>query len=246
MKRDKLCSIIIPNYNSNKKLNKTFKSLFEQDKELYELIIVDSCSTDESVELIKKYEWLIDKTIIEKDNGIYDAMNKGINCASGEYIYFLGAGDTLASGILKTIEVKLIKKGCNLIYGNVYFGEDKKNICYGKFNKLKLSKKNICHQAIFYSYNIFDLIGFYDTKYRILSDYAFNILCFGNKTIKKIYINDIIATFELNGISSNNVDKEFYKDYFQLIKRNLGMYIWIIRIFRNRIRNMVKRISRKR
>lgn len=218
--KEKFCSIIIPNYNSNKKLDYTFRSLLQQDKELFELIIVDGYSIDESIEIIKKCEYIIDKCIIEKDNGIYDAMNKGIKQSTGQYLYFLGAGDTVTPGILQTIENKFPKEGYNFIYGNVYLGEDKKRIYNGSFDILKLLRQNICHQSIFYSRNIFDLIGLYDNKYKILSDYAFNISCFGNKKIKKAYIDDIIAVFEGNGISSNVIDKEFIKDKFQLIKKN--------------------------
>lgn len=242
MVKEKLCSIIIPNYNSNKMLEKTFLSLLQQSKELFELIIVDSCSTDESMKIIKKYQHIIDKCIIEKDNGIYDAMNKGINQATGQYLYFLGAGDELTPAILQTIVNRLPQKGYNFVYGNVYFGQDKKKIYDGRFNKLKLSRKNICHQSIFYSRNIFELIGLYDIRYKISSDFTFNISCFGNEKIKKIYINEIIATYDTNGISSNVPDKEFVKEQFKLIRENLGLKIWIIRVFKRKLGNLLRKI----
>lgn len=86
-------SIITVNFNNAVGLERTIESVVRQPKELYEYIIIDGGSTDGSVEIIKKYEQYVTYWTSEKDNGIYDAMNKGIKEASGDFCNFLNSGD---------------------------------------------------------------------------------------------------------------------------------------------------------
>ena len=105
----KKISIVTINLNMKDGLKKSIKSLMAQNlKGDIEYIVVDGASTDGSLEIIESYKNNIDKALVEKDNGIFDAMNKGIKLASGEYIYFLNSGDEFASeNILKTIVEKI-------------------------------------------------------------------------------------------------------------------------------------------
>lgn len=221
MLEGKLFSIITPTYNCTAKIEKTIQSVLSQNMTLFEYIIIDGLSTDGTMEKVKKYSSYI-KLIFEKDNGVYDAMNKGINIASGKYLYFLGAGDQLKDGVLEKINLIVPRSNLNFIYGNVYRLDQ--NVIYdGLFNKSKLNKRNICHQAIFYERNIFSIIGKFDLKYKIKADYAFNLKCFGCEEIKKNYINEVIADYEGFGLSSKYVDENFTEDRPRLIKDNLGI-----------------------
>ncbi|MEJ7711150.1 MAG: glycosyltransferase [Pyrinomonadaceae bacterium] len=83
----KLFSILTPTYNCGRKLEKTIRSVLSQDKSLYEYIIIDGCSTDETSSVVEKYSNAV-KFVSEKDEGVYDAMNKGIDMATGRYLYF--------------------------------------------------------------------------------------------------------------------------------------------------------------
>jgi glycosyltransferase involved in cell wall biosynthesis len=216
----KIFSIITPTYNCAAKIKKTIESVLSQNKSLFEYIIVDGLSDDGTSEEIEKYSDEI-KLIVGKDKGVYDAMNKGIDIASGNYLYFLGAGDQLKEGILEKIKPIMPQDGLSFVYGNVY-RLDHNRIYDGQFKKHKLSKRNICHQAIFYERNIFDLVGKYDLKFRTKADYALNLRCFGCREIDKIYVNEVIAEYEGFGLSSDKEDEDFMKEKPKLIKECLG------------------------
>lgn len=123
-------SIITVNFNNNKGLIATLNSIKNQSFTSYEHIIIDACSTDGSKETIIKYSketshlayW-----VSEKDNGIYDGMNKGIEHASGEYLYFLNSGDCLIKDVLRHIPFD----GTQYIYGNIKLYQQTKIHGYG-------------------------------------------------------------------------------------------------------------------
>src|SRR2546429_3018448 len=117
--RRKRFSIITPTLNPGPKLEGTIKSVLSQNKELFEYIIVDGGSTDETLNIIKKYGEHI-KWISERDCGPYDSMNKGIGTANGDYLYFLGAGDLLRQNILEKVQKYIPGTPLTFIYGNVY------------------------------------------------------------------------------------------------------------------------------
>lgn len=227
----KIFSIITPTFNCVSKIEKTIASVLSQNKILFEYIIVDGLSEDGTINKIKKYSNDL-KLIVGKDNGVYDAMNKGIDAASGKYLYFLGAGDQLREGILERINPLMPESDFNFVYGNVYM-IDRNNIYDGKFDKHKLNKRNICHQAIFYGKSVFDVIGKYDLRYIIKADYVLNLRCFGDKNIKKTYINYIIADYEGHGLSCSQKDDNFIKDRAKLVKDCLGVKEYFIYSLRN-------------
>src|SRR2546421_9448699 len=114
----KLFSIITPTLNPGRKLEDTINSVLSQNKELFEYIIVDGGSTDETLDIIRKSGERI-KWISEEDRGPYDSMNKGIGMATGDYLYFLGAGDLLRPNILEKVEKYIPSKPLTFVYGNV-------------------------------------------------------------------------------------------------------------------------------
>ena len=144
----KILSIVTVTFNAEILIEKTIKSLLGQLNEEVEYIIVDGFSTDKTLEIIRKYEERIDKFISEKDLGIYDAMNKGINLSSGEYIFFLNAGDILNCDVINKILELLKKRKIDFLYGNVnQISKEKKVIYNGEFNKYKISKDNKAKQS---------------------------------------------------------------------------------------------------
>lgn len=211
----KLFSIITPTYNSGRKLAKTIRSVSSQNKNIYEHIIIDGCSTDDTSSVVERYTREV-KFISEKDEGVYDAMNKAIDIASGKYLYFLGAGDTLKANILERIAGQMPHDELSFVYGNVYM-VDRGRVYDGEFDKAKLRRHNICHQAIFYERTIFDVVGRYEPRFEVLADYVFNIKCFWNDSVQKKYIGYVIANFEGGGLSSTQRDIDFGKEYGDLI-----------------------------
>lgn len=106
------------------------------------------------------------------------------------------------------------------VYGNVYW-MDEEIIYSGEFDKLRLKTHNICHQAIFYERAIFDLIGKFELRFKVLADYVFNIKCFANEQVHKRYIDYVIANFEGGGLSAKQKDVALLSEHAQLIKNYL-------------------------
>jgi glycosyltransferase involved in cell wall biosynthesis len=212
----KLFSIITPTYNCGLKIEKTINSVLSQSEDLFDFHIIDGNSTDDTLDVIEKYGDGIN-LISEKDKGVYDAMNKGIDVASGKYLYFLGAGDSLRPNALSEIEKLMPDKPLTFVYGNVYW-MDQAIIYSGKFDKQRLRTHNISHQAIFYERSIFEVLGKYELRFKVLADYVFNIKCFGDDRIQKRYIDYVIANFEGGGLSARQKDIDLLNEHAQLIR----------------------------
>jgi glycosyltransferase involved in cell wall biosynthesis len=147
-------SIITCTYNVEKNLAKTLDSVLLQNFSDYEIIVIDGKSTDKTLEIAKEYEKKFDgklKWFGEKDLGIYDAMNKGIKIAKGNWLYFLNSGDIFCdSEILKKVNFEIEKDKLNSIfYGKIEL--ENTGFTYGEeWTAEKLLKGNISHQAIFF------------------------------------------------------------------------------------------------
>lgn len=211
----KLFSIITPTYNCGSKIDETIQSVWNQNETLFEHIIVDGDSQDATMQRISCHDAKI-KVISEPDRGVYDAMNKGIDLASGQYLYFLGAGDRLRPAILDEIAPQMPPQGQALVYGNVSWGEEGR-IYDGEFTKARLRDDNICHQSIFYAREIFELLGKFELRFKVYADYVLNMKCFGHSEIAKKYIDLIVADYEGGGLSMNLKDEKFFEERAQLI-----------------------------
>lgn len=222
----KTFSIILATYNCGRKIESTVESILAQNSELFDLIIVDGGSTDDTLERLEKITGGKGSTIIsEKDSGVYDAFNKGTALATGKYLYFIGAGDRLRKGILQEI-VKLLPNDQQdiplLIYGDAWVVS--KQIEYGdEFNKMRIQKENLCHQSAFYGRRLFDMFGNFNERYKIFADWEFNLKCFGDQRVQKKYIDRIIVDFEGGGLSATEQDANFSKDFSRLVIKHLGV-----------------------
>lgn len=203
-------SIIIPTFNSEKTLKQCLNSVVSQTFKDYEVIIIDGLSSDSTLRTIKKYsaQYELIRWISEKDSGIYDAMNKGIKLAKGEWLYFLGSDDSLfSSDTLNQIQKEL--QDFDVVYGNVTSSRFN-GIYDGPFTKEKIYEKNICHQAILYNKRVFQKIGGFNLKYRSQADWDHNLSWFLSDKIRKTYVDVIIANYADGGFSSLNADT-FYQ-----------------------------------
>jgi glycosyltransferase involved in cell wall biosynthesis len=197
-------TIIIPTFNSEKTLQKALDSILSQNFSDFEILIVDGVSNDRTVNIIKTNAE-IDKRISfisEKDNGIFDAMNKGIGMTQGTWLYFLGSDDNLYDGsVLSFVFDNLNYSSCNFLYGNIM---SDRGLYGGAFNDEKILRKNISHQAIFYKREVFSKMGDYNLKYKTHADWEFNIRCFTSNFISVKYIDLVIAKFAKGGVSSQH------------------------------------------
>ena len=210
-----LLSIIIPTYNRENCISACIGSILSQKFENYEIVIQDALSTDRTLELIRKAQ--IEHPSIsfiiksEKDKGIYDAINKGIETARGEWLYFLGSDDRLYDdNVLLHIFSRPEVKQYDVLYGNVNSVRFK-GVYDGEFTQEKLLERNICHQAIFFKRSVFKKVGLYSLKYKAHADWDHNIRWYFSDKLSNRYIDVIVAEYADGGFSSTNYDTEFLK-----------------------------------
>lgn len=223
-------SIIIPTYNSAKTLSCALNSIISQSYSNWEVLVVDGVSKDDTISIAKSYDDNRICIISEPDTGIYDAMNKGIERSNGEWLYFLGSDDMLYDHrVLQFFFYDNNYSSFDIVYGDViapqlseqYKGEwSINNIDY-----------NRCHQAIFYKRSVFNKLGKYNLKYKILADYDFNIKWMLNKKIKVKYVDRVVANYATGGVSATDNDCAFWEDYeWNILKRGFSMLPCKLRI----------------
>ena len=228
-------SIIIPTFNSGPTIEDCLKSIVQQTYPHKNVVVIDGQSTDNTLSILENYRQIYPyiEYVSEKDNGIYDAMNKGIDKATGDYLLFLGSDDSLYSkNVLEAIFSDAENEEYDFIYGNVFL-KHSKQLYSGpsSFEKLVGDQISICHQAIFYKRELFYSIGRYNLKYFVHADYDLNVLCFKSDEVRKKYVDLIITLYNEHGISSqqsnadgfhNDLTLDYITNYaspFDLIKK---------------------------
>jgi len=216
-------TIITVTFNAEKTVEKTILSVINQTYENIEYIIVDALSKDNTIKIIEKYRDKISIFISEKDNGIYDAMNKGIKVSTGDYLYFLNAGDEIYS--LNTIE-KIFDDFTDC---DVYYGKTALININGTLRRITNIPKNlnaksfltgmpVSHQSIIIKKTLTDL---FDLSYKFVSDHNFIIASL--KRASKVYnTNLIISNYQLGGFSDNNFIG-CWQDKFKIVKKQFGI-----------------------
>jgi len=235
-------SVITPSLNADKHIEKAIQSVLEQDYSNWEHIVVDGGSTDGTLDILKKYPHL--KWTSEKDKGIYDAMNKGIKMADGEWIYFLGSDDYLLKEKIFSKLFPFLEKNIDVIYGNIIsprFGGSYD----GAFDIYKILIKNISHQAIFFNRSVFDKIDIFNLKYKSQADWDHNMRWLLNPKIISKYVPIDIAFFSDHGFSSNLNDPLFQKDKI-LNYINYGLIKIPLNHLKKLIRKEIKEAKKKK
>lgn len=198
-------SIITAVYNGAKTIEQTIQSVLGQTYTNIEYIIIDGGSYDGTQQIVKKYENSIAHFISESDNGIYDAMNKGIRYATGDIIGIINSDDWYASDAVENVVNCFMNENTDIVYGKlvlVYFdGEKKMN------PKLPLDslwyQMAVPHPTAFIKRAVYEKYGIFSLKYRLAADYDL-ILRFYSKHLKFTYIDNIIAYFRSGGRSMQN------------------------------------------
>lgn len=215
----KKLSIITVCYNEPN-LEDTCKSIVNQTWQDFEWIVVDGASNEETQKIWDKYKYRIDKFISEQDTGVYNAMNKGIKLATGEYLNFMNAGDSFfyKDSLLDIFELK--NYTADILYGHDYLY--KKDYVVRNlpiiFNKEFLYISSLAHQAAFIKKELFEKYGLYNEKYKIVSDYE-KWFCFYVNGAKYEYLPHIIVKYDTRGISSNDKYKQLHKQERQQVIR---------------------------
>lgn len=191
-------SVITVCRNAEKSIEKTIQSVVNQSFNDYEYLIIDGGSIDNTVSIIEKYSDRISFYVSELDNGIYDAMNKGIRKATGEWLIFMNAGDMFANEyVLNDLFSSKIPLNKSFLYSDIYgLRPNGERI----LRLLSFEKGNLIHQAVIYRRSLHTEHGLYIvTKKLIISDYLFFIRIPIEKVMK---VNTVIAVYEGGGVSA--------------------------------------------
>lgn len=194
-------TIITVTFNAEKYLESTIQSVINQTYKKIQYIIIDGGSTDNTLDIIRKYQENIYYWISEVDRGIYDAMNKGILISTGDWLLFLGADDYLYStSIVENIMNEHISLDTMLMCGNIIFDNKKK--FSSSIGIRTLFSNTVHHQSAFYNQNLFCDFN-YDVSCKIYSDYEMNLIIYLNKYRIK-YIDELICFCRLGGTSDRH------------------------------------------
>lgn len=196
-----LISIITIVYNDKEGLEKTIQSVLSQTYTNIEYIVIDGGSTDGSVSVIRKYESKISKWVSEPDNGIFDAMNKGIKLATGEWLNMMNAGDFFYSNdVLSNVFTSDIPNSAKYIYSDCEMRFPNGNKVIWKANE---ATGDVYHQASVYKKELHDEFGYYCAKKPlIMSDVLFFNLI---PSVLYHHTSQIIASYDMSGVSLEKI-----------------------------------------
>lgn len=223
-----MLSIIIPTFNSAESIEHSLESIAAQTFTDYEVVVQDGSPNDDTAHAIGKFLGVHPgcplRLYRERDRGVYDAMNKAMVKASGEWLYFLGSDDQLYNDrVLATVMSTQNTADCSVIYGNTEIVGDcawarSGTIYNGPFDLPMLLSRNICHQAIFYKADFVRKVGEYNANYVVCGDWDFNMRCWTRTKFK--YIDVTVAKFIAGGLSSNDPhDGQFSRDFVANVLR---------------------------
>jgi glycosyltransferase involved in cell wall biosynthesis len=219
-------SVVIVTFNADKTLQNCLNSIYQQRSHSIEIIVIDGNSTDNSKLILQENDDRISFWLSEKDEGIYDAMNKSLQYIRTPWVIFLGADDILMpdfSAMLTELKDPSIVYYANVIYKN------KKHS--GFISPYFQAKSGIFHQSIIYPTAVFEKHT-YNKKYKVAADYALNMHLYSDEQYSFQYLDYTIAKYNDTGISSMVVDTAFEQDKSKLIFKNYGVKIWLRYLFR--------------
>ncbi len=201
-------SIITINYNNVEGLKKTIESVITQTSDEIEYLVIDGASTDGSVEVIREYEHQISYWVSEPDGGIYQAMNKGILRAKGEYCQFLNSGDYLAAPDVTERMLDQIPN-CSILYGNKIREINgkitiEKSYAGRQVTLLDMYLSTFFHAPAYIKKSLFDTYGLYDESLKIVSDWKFYLIAIGLNNESTFYRDIDLVWFDTHGISSTH------------------------------------------
>lgn len=209
-----LVSIVTINYNNAQGLARTVKSVLEQTYSNIEYIIIDGGSSDNSVEIIKRNNAHIKYWVSEKDDGVFDAQNKGLKEAAGDYILVLNSGDELASAsVIETVFSS--EHSADILYGDMIVVEENGKRTLGTMPDA-LSVKHMMHDTLwhpvsFVKRSVFAKTGYYDTSFKIIADYAWFLKALFKYKLSSQHLHQTISVFYLGGMSSDSKYSEQLK-----------------------------------
>ena len=203
MEKNVKVSIITVVYNGDKTIEQTIKSVIKQKYNNIEYIIIDGASTDETCDIVKRYKDYIDVFVSEEDEGLYYAMNKGIQYATGEIIGILNSDDLYTEDAISKIVDCYEKNDADIVYGNaMWFDDSEERSMYSCHNIEELWYwMAIPHPATFIKKEIYKKYGLFNTQYALAADYDL-VLRFFSKRVKFLHLDETLVYFRKGGLSA--------------------------------------------
>jgi len=243
-------SVVTVVYNNAKTVEEAILSVLEQTYKNIEYIVIDGGSTDGTLEILHKYKGKIAILVSEKDNGIYDAMNKGVKLATGDLIYFLNSDDkfydkTVVEDVVKVAEQN---KHIDFFYGgvvckNIFRGESE-NVFLKRISDFKIKLgQNIKQQSLFACRTAFTQVGLFVPKYKVSADYEWECrLVKANK--KGLFVRRIIAVYAQTGFSSKGSWSQYIEKY-NIIRMHFGLLYGVTFYLRSIFKYLIVLILKK-
>lgn len=254
-------SIVTICYNSEKFIEKTMNSVLCQTKPVYEYIVIDGKSRDNTLKIIKEFESkflnkkVIFKFVSEKDNGISDAFNKGIKLSSGDLIGLINADDELAPKTCEILSKIYDSYVYDIYYGNCIWVDNKKNLKRLRKPKHDLDNSlynmKLIHPSTFVKKSVYDDVGDFNLNYKYIMDKDFIYRCYiANKSF--YYVDEVLSYMTSGGISDTDFLKVFLEGKTMMISNGINpfaatfytIYKYILTIIKRIIRIIIDSISR--
>ncbi len=235
-------SIITVTFNSEKYLEHTILSLLEQTYKNIEYIVIDGKSTDNTMSIIKKYENRIDKIISEKDNGMFDALNKGMAIATGDIIGVLHSDDIFNSpDVIESVVRAFEENKVDTLYGDLeYVYPEDINKLYRIWKSKTFKRSNFhwgwmpAHTTFYFKRSLLEKYGNYETHYFSSADYEFMSRYLYKFKLSSFYLPKLIVRMRRGGLSNNNIYKRLRanrRDYLAM-KVNGVPFAFIVSILK--------------
>jgi len=219
-------SIITISWNSQKSIPNTFESVKNQNYKDNEHILVDGGSTDKTLDIAKKFPHL-SKIVSEPDNGIYDAMNKGIKISSGQIIGFLNSDDTFYNSESLKLISEAFDKNTDCVFGDLIYTDQNDNIKrFWKGSNFKQGAFQLgwmpAHPTFYCRRVIYEKLGLFDTNFKIAGDFELMLRFLEKHKIRFKYIPRKLVNMKIGGISNNSITNKIHilKEEFRAFDQN--------------------------
>jgi len=206
-------SVITVCYNSELTLSRALQSVVDQDWSNIEHILIDGASRDGSLEIIDRFRSHLVHVVSEPDNGIYDAMNKGLDLASGDIVCFLNADDHYShQKVLSQVAKQMIDHNLDALMGDVaFFHPHEPTRIIRRFRSNRFRPDRLAwgwmpaHPALFLRKTVIDRVGRFNTNYRIAGDFEFIIRAFTNQALHYRCILEVLVHMQTGGVSTSGL-----------------------------------------
>ena len=236
-----LVTVVTVVFNDEAHIEKTIQSVLRQSYSNIEYIIIDGASTDATCSIIEKYREKIDFFLSEKDKGVYDGMNKGIQLAKGEWIHFLNSGDVFYDeNVISGVFNNYTDNGESTIYGDTIYYNPNENV------KTRVVARRVtnepgsfmpsCHQSIFT--RAVELKNYpFDLRYRVYADSNFYYEL-SKRNNKGLYTNSVISIYDSTGLSSRNKNSRLWERFLMYFRhRDIKCVVFFLMYIKNLIVN---------